>query len=375
LQPVGGATPYLVKQAPFTAAGTEGVLQFQGTTASGDHTILIDNVVVLPANAAPFFLSQPASAVSSTGNTVTFRAAAVGGGTLTYQWKKDGQILTNQTTDTLTLDSLTFDMAGNYTVEVKNSAGTTASAAAKLAVLESIPGVFNTGVDTNGIVLDDGGTDPHYVLVQNVDNPQSQASFVIDSTVFPISTGTWLADTDASKWIGPRVDPAAPAGGDYDYRMLLDLTGFDPATVVLSGNLAVDNSAQVWVNGVDTGASGGGFGAYSVFSITGVFKPRTNQVDFKVNNGDAKGPTGLRVDSLAAIGLKGGGVALPTITISRSGQNLRVAWPASSGFRLQKTAKLPGGWVDSTVSAQVAGNEMFIAEGIGGSAAFYRLAK
>jgi hypothetical protein len=376
LQPVGGANPYLVKQVPFTASASEGVLQFQGITPAGDHTILIDNVVVLPEGSAPVLLNQPASANAAEGSNVSFHASAAGSGTLTYQWKLNGQALPGQTTETLTLDPVAPEMAGDYTVEVKNSAGSTASGAAKLTVLQSVPGLFGTGVDTNGTVLEDGLIDPHYILAQNIDDTNSHDAFVEDSTQFPIATGEWAANDDLSKWIGPRFDPANPAGGDYVYRLTLDLTGFDPATVTLSGSMAADNSVNILVNGIDTGVGASGFASLSAFSVSGVFKPGLNQIDFKVNNGDAAGgPTGLRVGSLMALGLKSTNSEIPTLAVSRSGDNLRLSWPASSAFRLEKSTTLPGGWSASTLAPQVSGADLVVTDTLGGKAAFYRLVK
>src|SRR5262249_43592768 len=163
-------------------------------------------------------------------------------------------------------------------------------------------------------------------------NPQSHDAFVIDSTVFPIVSGPWIADDDSSKWIGPRVDPTSPAGGDYVYRTTIDLTGYDPASVVVSGKYASDNSVKILVNGVDTGLSQGDFTQYSNFSISGVFKTGINQIDFDVNNGDASGPTGLRVDSITALGLKSNAPETgPTLAVSATASQTRISWPTSAG--------------------------------------------
>jgi hypothetical protein len=378
LQPVGGANPYLLKQAEFTADGQEGVLKFQGTTPSGDHTILLDNVVVLPSNAKAFILSHPQPLNAAVGDSATFHVVAVGGGNLTYQWKKDGQMLAGQTTDTLTLDSLTLAMGGNYTVDVTNAGGTTTSDAARLSVLDRVPGVYSTGVKDDGSVLDDGATDTHYTLVTNVDDPTSNTVFVQDSTVFPISTGNWVAESDLSKWVGPRVDPSGEiADGDYVYRMNLDLTGFDPATVILTGMIASDNSVTILVNGTDTGISQSGFGALETRTISGVFKPGVNQVDFKVNNGAPPGPTGLRIEGLTALGVSTGVSQGPKLTITKSGQTVRVAWPSSAtGVTLQTASDIKGPWSPSNLPVQTAGNESFIVDNIAATGSrFYTLKK
>ncbi|MBL9126636.1 MAG: hypothetical protein JNL97_03260, partial [Verrucomicrobiales bacterium] len=190
--------------------------------------------------------------------------------------------------------------------------------------------------------------------------------------------GPWIANSEVSRWIGPRVDPsAATAGGDYVYRLSLDLTGYDASTVVLSGNWAADNSAEVVVNGVPTGATVSGFAALSAFSVNGVFKAGANHVDFKVTNGDsAGGPTGLRVEGRSAVGAKGGSTPItpPTLTVGRSGAGIRLAWPASAtGAVLQSTTGLPSGWADDPSPVIGEGANNVVVVNAAGAAKFYRL--
>lgn len=77
----------------------------------------------------------------------------------------------------------------------------------------------------------------------NATDPASQDAVVHDSTVFPIVTGPWLANTDKSKWIAPLLDSVGSSGGGFAYRTTFDLTGFDPATVVLLGGWQPTTSA------------------------------------------------------------------------------------------------------------------------------------
>lgn len=378
-QPVGGANPYHVRQATFTASGTEGVLSFTGLNQGGDHTVLLDNVMVFPeSGSAPVILAQPSGASVPVGGGATLSVAAAGGGTVTYQWKKDGQALAGQTEAALTLESLTPEDAGDYSVDVRNAGGTLTSAVAALRVLEAIPGLFDSGVDPDRMLLADGAVDPHYTLVVNADDAASSTVYAQDSTLFPIVEGPWLANNELSRWIGPRADPsAATAGGVYVYRVNLDLTGFDPATVVLSGTWASDNSGELLVNGVTTGTTQSGFAGLSGFSVDRMFKAGVNQVDFRITNGDAAGgPTGLRVEALAAVGAKGGSAPgpAPALTVARSGAGLRLSWPASAtGFVLQSTTALPTGWAEdpTPVIAEGANNVVVIATA--GGSKYYRL--
>jgi uncharacterized delta-60 repeat protein len=66
--------------------------------------------------------------------TVKFSVVASGDGTLTYQWFKGIQALPGQTGPGLTLNNLSVDDAGDYTVVVTNGGGSTISEIAKLTV-------------------------------------------------------------------------------------------------------------------------------------------------------------------------------------------------------------------------------------------------
>jgi hypothetical protein len=270
--------------------------------------------------------------------------------------------------------------AGDYSVTVSNFAGTTNSATATVTVLERVPGVFSTGVDVAGAVLADGSVDPHYKLVINATNPDSQDAIVHDSTVFPIVAGPWVANTDRSKWIAPLLDSGGASGGDYAYRTTFDLTGFDPATAVLLGLWATDNlGTDIKLNGASTGLQNGNqFTAFTPFTITAGFQAGVNTLEFHLNNADAvTGYTGLRVDSLRLGALPAGGAA-PSLAIQRSGNNVVVSWPASAtGYKLFGSPALgpAAAWTEVNVSPVPAGDRQTVTITPTGAQQFYRLQK
>lgn len=62
------------------------------------------------------------------GQNVTLQAATIkGGGTLTYQWRKNGEDITGQTGATLTINNATAEANGNYSVVVSDGTCTTES--------------------------------------------------------------------------------------------------------------------------------------------------------------------------------------------------------------------------------------------------------
>ena len=235
-------------------------------------------------------------------------------GTVTYQWKLDGSDITGATTSTLTIDPVSLADAGDYTVALTNDNGTSTSDPASVLIVSEIPDLlFNTGVDASGNPLADGTIDPHYQLTVNPDSGSPDA-FVIDSTVAPV-TGPWAPNTANSKWIGPRANGGS-AGGDYTYTTTLDLSGYDPSTVAISGDWTSDNAAvDILVNGISTGLSKNDFTQVDRFQVPpGSFLSGTNTIDFIINN-NGSGSTGLKIENLRIGGNAGSGATSPIILI------------------------------------------------------------
>jgi hypothetical protein len=264
---------------------------------------------------APSITLQPASTTVGTGTSVVLRVGAVGSETLSYQWKRG---TTDVGTDSplLELGEVDFTDVGAYTVVVTNGVDSVTSDPADLVVLDNVPGVFGTGLGSDGQPLPAGAADPHYTLIVNPDNTESSVALVQGNL-----PGAWLPNSATSKWIGPRTDTSGAAAlvsddgegfGNYVYRTQIDLTGFDLSTVKIQGSWASDNTGlAIRVNGAATGIDnlvGVTFGALTPFVIDVVNAPGLvngiNTIDFVVNNADvATGFTGLRIDNLRAIGL------------------------------------------------------------------------
>jgi hypothetical protein len=160
-----------------------------------------------------------------------------------------------------------------------------------------IPGLFNTGVDNNKQLLDDGDTDPHYILSVSADvNFPGPESRVVYSSGFPM--GAWVTNDNYSKWIAPRADAGEfNSQGIYIYTLYFSLTGFKPETAEIKGFWMTDNNgADILINNYTTGNmtfyNSFAFGM-TPFEIKQGFKEGMNSISFAVYNGEA--PTGLRV--------------------------------------------------------------------------------
>ena len=84
--------------------------------------------------AKPTITAPPVSQTVEAGKTATFMVTATGGGTLAYQWKKNGTDVSGATASTYTIAAAMADDGSKYSVAVSNSAGTTTSSEATLTV-------------------------------------------------------------------------------------------------------------------------------------------------------------------------------------------------------------------------------------------------
>jgi uncharacterized delta-60 repeat protein len=83
---------------------------------------------------APTITTQPADLLATAGQPATLTVAATGASPLTYQWRRNGFVLTGATAASYTLANTTRTDADLYDVLVTNSVATVTSASARLAV-------------------------------------------------------------------------------------------------------------------------------------------------------------------------------------------------------------------------------------------------
>src|SRR5437867_3883230 len=177
-------------------AGTYSVLVWNaaGSATSSNATLAIIT--------APLITSQPVNQTVAAGATVTFNAAAIGSGTLNYQWRfngtnlLDGGNVSGARTASLTLANVQLTQAGNYSVVASNAQGVAASSNALLGV---------TPVLTLGAALD--------------------APSLMWSTA---SSAPWLPQTNVTH---DRVDAARSSGIANNQTTWLETAVEGPATL------------------------------------------------------------------------------------------------------------------------------------------------
>ncbi len=82
----------------------------------------------------PVIVTPPATQAATVGADVALSVVATGTAPLSYQWRKDGQVIPGATAATLLLADVTIAAAGDYDVVVSNAAGSITSVVATLTV-------------------------------------------------------------------------------------------------------------------------------------------------------------------------------------------------------------------------------------------------
>jgi hypothetical protein len=154
----------------------------------------------------------------------------------------------------------------------------------------AITGLFNTGVDANGVSLADGANDPHYVLSYTAQGTPGMSAIVC------LNHTAWLANDPASKWISVISSAATTInGGGYGYRTTFSLTDFLLNTVRINFSVAIDNAmTNVFLNAVAQNLNFTGFASFSSpFTLSSGFANGANTLEFGTENQGA-GPGAFR---------------------------------------------------------------------------------
>lgn len=133
---------------------------------SGDYTVVISNgctVGLVPprvSNAATIKVNyitintQPSNKTACVGTSVTLSVAAIGSGTVSYQWKRNGVDLVGANASTLTINPVNYSDSGTYTVYINNGTTPVTSGSAYLTVpitasLSSLPSLTSKSSGSN----------------------------------------------------------------------------------------------------------------------------------------------------------------------------------------------------------------------------------
>jgi hypothetical protein len=129
---IGGATSASYTTPATTGSDNGASFSATVTSAWGNAT---SNAATLTVNVPPSITSQPANQTVNVGQTATFAVNASGTATLTYQWKKNGTVVSGATSASYTTPvTASSDSGSSFTVTVTNGSGNVTSNAASLTV-------------------------------------------------------------------------------------------------------------------------------------------------------------------------------------------------------------------------------------------------
>ena len=148
-----GASMATLDIAEATLADS-GYYQVRVSNSGGEA---LSEPVSLSVIEAPVILEQPESMMASLGGSVTFTVDARTDGEVVYEWFLDGIAIAGSDSESLTLDGLSLDDEGAYSVTITNEAGSATSDEAMLALVGGETDVPNALVGSSVIAVGDDG--------------------------------------------------------------------------------------------------------------------------------------------------------------------------------------------------------------------------
>ena len=173
-----------------TAVAREDDVDYQNSSEGAKVSVTTNS-----PSATPVISSQPVAATRTAGQSVTFSvtASATDGGTLSYQWLKDGANISSATSSSYTINPLATTDAGSLSVRVTNSAsGRAAASTTSSAVALTVASALSIATPTTGL---SGTANSAFSLVVAGSGGSGTLSYALTGTLvsglsFATSTGT-----------------------------------------------------------------------------------------------------------------------------------------------------------------------------------------
>jgi hypothetical protein len=220
---------------------------------TNDLGFAISSAASLTVYDFPSIISGPQNATVNAGDSTNFTVSATGGGTLTYQWRRnganlsDGGNISGASSTSLNLSNITSTDAASYDVVVANPVGSTTSTVATLTVLcpgitltpATLPDATANSAYTQGL-SGNGGSSPYSFSVASGALPSGlnlSGSGVLSGT--PTTVGSYnftVAATDSHVCTGSQA-------------YTLDVIAPSAQPAVLSAATLPDNNIRLTVTG------------------------------------------------------------------------------------------------------------------------------
>ncbi len=205
-EPIPGANGFSHSIPAVSAADHQTVYRVLLTNAEGMTT---SNYATLDVVTTPRITTPLAGATVYPTVTVQLQVDAFGPGTLSYVWKKDGNPVSGAPdAPVLEITNIQAGDAGDYTVEITNSYGTTLSEVAVVAVLDPI--VYDSQPQSQSAF---GGTAVNLSAVVSGDGPFTYQWQILNGMSWEDITGETSANATLTL-------PVAAAGTTVSYRVM-----------------------------------------------------------------------------------------------------------------------------------------------------------
>jgi hypothetical protein len=371
---------------------------------NGKGAMEADVDVVIP----PSITTQPSDATVYEGVNVSLTVQAAGTPPLTFQWKKDGQILTEATNSSLVVANAKISDSGAYLVEIANAKGSITSDLAHLVVQARPPATLVSEwkfeenlTDTSGHSNDGtaSGTVEYVAGVSGRAVRLAPANPITNPAAndLPIKgTNSWSINL----WLKLSAEPTSLAylagfgpvldSGAGTPRALIAFTGTKNNNVYVWGSNRDTPSSVTYPSGrwamvtITHDGSNGGTTLYLDGQIIGQnSQPRVDiaEGEYQISlaptsnwNVDVGGDfdeftvwngvlNSAQLQQLLSVGV----VTAPKLSISLQGSSVTISWPPDvTGFTLEGADSLPAstwtpvpGVQNNTVTITVDGKDQF----------------
>lgn len=234
----------------LTLVASASTAGFYSAVAYGDG-----GYATCPASSLTVLTVPPAGAALATGAKLLMTVGVANAGGSTYQWYRNGGVITNATTNTYVVESVTVADAGSYTVSISNYAHVATSAAAVVTV-DGAAGSGSGGSIPPGSAITTPDTTPPIVVTPPVvtPDPGSDARLSNMSVRANLGSGQTLivgfvtagAKSIMVRVVGPGLSTSFPES--FTTAQVLA----DPHIRVFSGSTVVATNED-WDSGLATG--------------------------------------------------------------------------------------------------------------------------
>ena len=252
---ISGATSWTYT-TPATTPSDNGS-RFTVSVSNGAGNVT-SGAAILTVNSSPSITSQPASQTVIAGQAASFTVAASGTGPLSYQWQKNGTVISGINSASYTTPvTTTADTGSRFTVVVSNMAGSTTSNAATLTVnaatlllssnITSL-GFSNVNTGSNSVlpaILTNSGNSNVTISTVSVSGAGFSASGLSAGTI--VSPGQALT-------LNVTFAPAAAGGVTGSVSVVSDASN-SPISIGLSGTGVIPAPPTVTITSPANGAT------------------------------------------------------------------------------------------------------------------------